>query len=435
MLLSMPSKYSLLLLQYSIITALLFSSSLSYVCVTQDKLSEEDLTLYTKMVELHKNETNMISTTQFGKLLVSPDDNSKVLKLQILASRQQELVDRIEITQLYSAKDSALAGNPRFVPTLFKFQCVTMEDGNLFVIQIFERFRGSLKSAVTSDPRFGAAMKKLSDRVGFYSSMMTAFAEVAKLKLKHCTLEPENLLYREYELDWSADYSQGQQPLTYFPVVTNVKYSTNWDQGCKGSAPAYADPDDFENDVKFFDADRAKVEVFSMALIIFYMETYFLQNNAKYEDMSGDFQSKFKTLNKYSTQLVEYIGNNGAFNRMKIGPIFESVTDILMQMNKYAFQYSFELLKADLKFVISGMNIYNEFLLTLQGADRNQVLKLQAQYKIFTDVLLAMVGQNNTHMDKRISTSDVIKKFTKVKANAISIEATINVRRTNLVLI
>ena len=435
MFLTKPSKYFLLLLQYSIITALLFSSSLSYVCVTQDKLSEEDLILYTKMVELHKNETNMISSTQFGKLLVSPDDNSKLLKLQVLASKQQELVDRIEITQLYSKKDTALAGNPRFVPTLFKFQCVTMEDGNLFVIQIFERFRGSLKSAVTSDPRFSAAMMKLSDRVGFYASMMTAFAEVAKLKLKHCTLEPENLLYRENDVDWDADYGQGQEPLTFFPVLTNLKYSTNWDQACKGAAPPYADPEDFDNDIKFFDSSRAKVEVFPMALIIFFMETYFLQNNAKYEDMSAELKGKFKPLTQYSAQLVEYIGKDDPFNRFKIGPMFENLTDILMQMNKYAFQYSHELLKTDLQFLISGMNIYNEFLLTNQGADDTQVLNIQAQYKIFTDVLLAMVGKNNTHMDKRMSTSEVIGNFIKVKANALTIEQTIGRRRTNLVLI
>ena len=103
--------------------------------------------------------------------------------------------------------------------------------------------------------------------------MMASFGEISKLGYKHCDLKPENFLYKEYDADWTADYSEGQDELEYFSVVTDFGLTVPWDQPCKGASPRYTDPQDRNNEMRFFDNDKAKVEIYSMALIMFFMET------------------------------------------------------------------------------------------------------------------------------------------------------------------
>ena len=165
-----------------------------------------------------------------------------------------------------------------------------MVNDQKFVILISERFRGDLHEAVIEDTRFSLAMTQFSARLDFYTLMMTSFGEIAKLGYKHCDLKPENILYKEYNVDWDASYAEGTDPLSYFPAITDFGLSVLWNKQCHGASPGFTDPQDYGDEKRFFDSDKAKVEIYTMALIIFYMETNILGTNAAKE--RGRLRSK-----------------------------------------------------------------------------------------------------------------------------------------------
>ena len=415
--------------QYLLVTSLLLTSSLSYDCVKLNTLSQKDQQLATKLRDLNGTDNGLIAAGGFGRVYIFPDDISKVVKLQILEDESLILLDEIDITKIFSDKDTALAGDPRLAPTLFKTLCIDMSNDRKFVIMISERFRGDLQAAVTEDPRFSIAMKEFSTRMDFYIHMIASFGEIAKLGYKHCDLKPDNILYKESDADWEADYAEGEAPLGYFPVITDFGLSVPWSTQCKGASPGFTDPQDYKEEMRFFDKDKAKVEIYTMALIIFFMETSILGNYAALESGQDAFKDSLEAVHGHSKQLAAFISAGQPFAYHSMQSIFEGFRKLHTSWNENTVQYSHDLLKNDLEFFISAMNMYYEFILSKQGANSSQVESLLVQYKIFTETLLTMVRKNNISINKRPSYSEVVQSFQAVKASSIEIEQTIGQRR------
>ena len=434
MFLTKSSPSFLLCCQSLLITSLLLTSCLSYEIVDMDTLSKEDKSLVRRLFLMNKSSDGLISSNVFGNVYIYPDDHSKEARIYIIHENQIGIMDETEITEVFSNRDKELAGNPRLTPTLHRSLFIHLaKDNQVLVILIFERFRGNLTLA-TEDPRFIYAMLSFNARMEFYTHMMDSFGQIAKLKWKHCWLVPENISYKENNADWETDYIQDDGPLTYFPVIKGFKLAVPWDQSCKGASPNYSDPEEYVKEVKYFDNDKAKVELYSMALIMLYMETAFYDKIAVVINTQDGFEDKLKNLSGQSKEFAEYIGNDSAFSNNTMGSIFQGITKINKAWNQKKLSYSHDKLKSDIGFIISGMNLFFEFWLKKQGANATQIQNMMAQYKAFTDTLLNMLKKNNVTVHKRPSSDEVILNFTQIRAASLAIEATIGARRS-LVLI
>ena len=424
----------LLLFQYLVISSFLFSFCLSIQCVEVKSLSQEDELLINELNSLNKKDIGLISSDKYGRVYLLPNDNSKIVRIQTILPNEPSKLKEIDYYLALSIRDFDLNGIPRLAPILYKVLCVNVFDGKKFAIMISEMFRGDLNIAANQDPRFNLAMLQLSARMEFYNSMLDTFGQIAKIKYKHCDLTPENILYKENDANWDADYDQGQEPLTYFPVLTGFRLMVPWDQSCKGASPSYTDPEDYENEIRFFDNDKAKVELYSMALIIFFMETTTLTNQWKLQEALTGFTDKLHGLSGHSNQLTNFISKDKEVSDHFVSEIFQGITKINQAWNEKKVTYDHDKLKSDLEFVISAMNIYYESILTAQGADESQIGSLKEQYNKFTNVLLSMVKKNSVTIDKRPTNDEVMKILDQVQDGSQAIEDTIGARR-NLVLI
>ena len=434
MFLTKSSSSLLLLLQYLVISSFFFTCYLSLECVNTNFLSQEDELLINELNSLNKKDIGLISSDKYGRVYLLPNDNSKIVRIQTILPNEPKKLKEIDYYLALSIRDYDLGGNPRLAPILYKVLCVNIFDGKKFAVMISEMFRGDLNIAANQDQRFNLTMLQFSARMEFYISMLDAFGQIAKMKYKHCDLTPQNILYKENDADWDADYNQGQEPLTYFPVLTGFRLIVPWDQSCKGASPNYTDPEDYDNDIRYFDNDKAKVELYSMAFIIFFMETATLTNQWKSQETLTEFTDKLHGLSGHTNQLANFIAKDKQVSDHFITEIFQGITKINQAWNEKKVTYDHDKLKSDLEFTISAMNIYFEFMLTKQGAEESQIENLMAQYKKFTDVLLNMVKKNNVNIDKRPSNDDVMQKFTHIQGESMAIEQTIGTRR-NLLLI
>ena len=434
MFLTKSSSSFLLPLQYLVIISLLSTSCLTYTCVDFETLSNENSELAKKAFKMKDSDEGLIASGGFGSVYIFPSDPTKVVKIQTITAEYAAILDEIDITKNFSDRDTELTGNPRLAPTLNKIICVNMKNNIKFVLIISERFRGDLSSAVNKDPRFNLSMVNFSARMEFYEKMMASFGEISKLGYKHCDLKPENFLYKEYDANWAVDYSKGQEELSYFSVVTDFGLTVPWDQKCKGASPRYTDPQDRNNEMRFFDTDKAKVEIYSMALVIFYMETAHFTVETKKLKISKDFRSKLKSLSGYTNQIAKYIGNKEPLADIEITKVFDGLSRVHFNWNQKKIDYNHDLLKKDLEFIISGMTTYYEYMLEIQGADANQSKNLLTQYKKFTDTLITMVRKNNVTLNQRPSSIEVVQKFIQITTSSKEIEDTIGARR-NLLLI
>ena len=423
----------LLLLQYLVINSLLFTPCLSFEYVAMETLSSEDKQLLLQLYELNQTKNGLISSNIYGKVFINPNDNTQEVLLQTTGSNQLGKMELTEMAQVFSDHDSKLGGNPRLAPTLHKNLCVKMKNLNVFFIFIFERFRGDLPAA-TADPRFNLSMSDFSARMEFYARMMLSFGEMAKLKMKHCLLTPQNFLYKENNANWDEEYLEGEGKLDYFSVMKNFRLAVDWETSCKGGSLEYGDPEEFLGEIRYFDTDKAKVEIYSMALIILFMETTYFEKQAvdftEHEELVG----KLNALSGHSQELAVHIGAESPFSTKTTGFVFQSIIKLNKALNEKTLNYSHDKLKSDLVFLISAMNIYYEVLLIKQGANANQVTNLKAQFKKFTDVLLTMVRKNNVNLNKRPATDEIIKKFIKIQTKSIVIESTIGTRRSLMLI-
>ena len=427
-------KSSLLFSQYLLVTSLLLASCLSYKCVEKQTLSKDDQELVDNLLTLFETKNGLISVGEFSKMYIYPTDTTKVVKIQKVPKKYTRFLDSIDITQAFSDKDAQLAGNPRFVPNLVKSFCVNRDHDVKLVIFIQERFRGNMKTATTKDQRFVTAMAQFSERMKFYGNMLSTYGQIPKLKYKHCEITPENFLYLENNADWSADYAKGQGPLSYFPVVTDFGLTIGWGSKCPSGDSKFADPEDYGDDIKFLDKIKAKVEIYSMALVIFYMENNILQKLAQRSDPSDEIIEKLSALTGQSDPFGERFGINNPYTEQTLPEVFQELLNLHGEWNSNSATYDHDLLKYDLEFIISGMDVYNEYLLKGRGANEDQTYNLRVQYQEFTRALTAMVGKNNSTIDQRPTNDEIIQKFAKIQTDSLAIEQTIGQRRSLLVI-
>ena len=433
MFLTKSSTSFLLLLQYLVIPSLLLTSCFSLETVTKEQMSSEDRQLLLDLFTLSQSNDGLISSGASGKVYLLPEDNTKEVRLQVVSEEDFGKLEVTEMEQVFSDRDAQLEGNPRLAPTLHRSMFVKMKNGDIFVILIYERFRGDLTVAI-KDARFNMAMLQFSGRLDFYARMMDSFGEIAKLKMKHCLLTPENLMYKEKLPDWGANYFESEEKLSYFPVIKGFKRTVGWGQSCEGSWPEYSDPEEYLKEIRYYDSDKAKVEIYSMALIILFMETSFFGNFEIQLELQDVFAARLGALSGYSQELAAYIGAESPFTNHAIYFIFHAILQLNKAWNEKTVNYSHDKLKSDIKFLISGMNVFYEYLLTKNGADANEIQNLLAEYKKFTDILLTMVRKNNVNMNKRPSTDEIIQKFIKIQTTTIVLESTLGARRSLLLI-
>ena len=427
-------KSSLLFSQFLLITSLLLASCLSYTCIEPDKLSKDDQEFVVKILALCETKNGLLSVAEYSKMYILPTDHSKVVKIQKLPKKYASFLNSIDTTKTFSDKDTQLAGNPRFVPKLTKSLCVIQDNDVKLVIFVLERFRGNVKTGTSKDQRFITAMAQFSERMKFYGNMMNAYGQIPKLKFKHCEITPENFLYLENDADWSEDYSKGQEALTYFPVVTDFGLTVPWANKCSSGSAQYADPEDYADDIKFLDKVKAKVEIYSMALVIFYMENNILQILSQRSDPSDELMEKLVSLEGQSETLAMKFGINNPYSEQPLPEVFHELMTVLGEWKSSKESYDHEMLSYDLGFIISGMDAYNKFLLTERKATEDQTYNLRVQYQEFTNALTAMVGKNNSTLDPRPNNDEIILKFSQIEAASLAIEKTIGQRRSLLVI-
>ena len=421
--------------QYLLVMSWLFTFSLSYKCVDKSKLSGEDQTLIDSLLALYGQKQNLISVGHFGKMYIYPTDATKVVKIQKIPKRHNYVLNGMDATLALSNRDTQLNGNPRVTPNLVKSFCINLKDEVKLVIYVFERFRDNLVKATTRDQRFIGAMVHFSDRMKFYGEMMSSFGEIAKLKYKHCEIIPENFLYKDANVDWGTDYFKTKEPPSFYPVISNFGLTVGWGSHCKGGNPQFTDLEDYKNDIKFFDKEKAKVELYSMALVILYLENNILQKLASTESLTEDATNKLADLSGFSDLLWDKLDENlYPYTNNSLPVVFKGLLALLSDWNTETIEYDHVWFKKDLEFIISGMDVYNEFLLRTKGASEEQIYNMRLQYQEFTNTLISMAMKNNVTMDKRPSSDEVIQKFTQVKTASLAIEQTIGQRRS-LVLI
>ena len=401
-----------------------------------ESLSEEDQEHVVKLQELFDSKDGILADEGYCRVYPYPDDHSKVAKLQYLNQQRLSLLEEIDDDIVFSARDTALEGNPRFTATFFKFLCVNQQSGEQFVIQIYERFRGNLAIAAKEDTRFNLFMQQFSARLGFYSNLLASFGEIAKIHYKHCDLKPENFLYKESgDVDWDADYVAGQDPLNYFPVVTDFLLSVPWDKPCNGASSDYTDPEDYNEEIKYFDNDKAKVELYSMALIIMFLETTTLDNQLTATGKRNFYKTQLNAEKGFTkTYRDQFQPTPEPLAADLLNNVFKGLTSIHRKWNQKKIKYDYDMLKIDVQYVMTGMNLYLGFVLGNQGADDSQIESIMVQYKAFTDVLLSILRKNNLTINKRPTNDEVIQKFAKIQTASLAIEQTIGQRRSLLVI-
>ena len=391
-------------------------------------------------VDTPQFEQYILSKETFTTVAVQPENNTKAAKLIWFPKKKEARANEIDYSFIFSNRDQELEGQYRVAPKIDEAYCLNIDDKeNKFVAISGERFRGNLMQAVKKDGKFIDNMVETSKRFEFYRKMMQAFSEIAKLKLKHCNLKPENILYKEENADFDSDYENGEEELTYFPVVTDFDWTVPYNQNCKGGAKTFTDPEDYKNNLNHTAAFKACVEIFSMSLIILSVETGVLtQLGFRAQDQISELKAKLETLPPPTYLIKLYSGLDNAMTKNNIYNMYEDLTMIVAGWNTGTVKnFNHEDFRAEYEYVLSGVRMYQEYILGQSGMREEDKTQMLAVYDSFTTILIDMVRKNDMITKKqRLNPNEVISGLDKAfqKAKAIEESAARRRNRRNLVI-
>lgn len=448
----MPKESKKLIKMFLSLTSLILislfpSTSLCFECKDLNDFEQEDKNkiLYFSQIKDDLDQRgkhseyfkNVIGKGSFGTVVIDSNDPTKVVKLQkIDAKNDSDLLNEIDISLKFSERDVQLEGQYRVAPRIDLSYCLNMKKKKKFVPISGERFRGDLTNAII-DPRFILSMRKTSHRFEFYRRMMLAFSEIAKLKYKHCDLKPENLLYKEENANFEADYNSQEEELTFFPVVTDFGMTVPWGDECVGGTTGYTDPEDFNNTKTFTPQFRACTEIFSMSIIILAVETGILTQLAKqYPDQNRELVNE---LNKFPQ--VPHMKDNDEedeelklLSKISLYKNYKFLVSVIEAWNsKKIKDFNHSKFINVLGYVLSGAKVYQEFFWRQSGMEEEKISQMLGVYDSFVKILLEMVRKNDMMTTKqRPNVNEVISTLSTCKENSEAIE---NGRRRTLVMI
>lgn len=388
----------------------------------------------------------VISKNKRGFTFISPDANDKTVNIYSIP-KFSEYMDGIDYDISFSKKDLELNGQFRLAPRMGDVICIKSDSSNMSLVgQEVERFRGNLFQNLAYDGRILQSLKKFSSRMLFYKQIMQSVSQIGKNHLKHCDLHPHSFLYKEKDANFDSDYANGEETLTFFPVITNFIHTKPWEANCSliinnktdeilsGST---SDPDDYNKEIKYLDNFKERVEVFSVALIILWVEATVLQAYAK------EFSSAKESLNEQLTQLpnpsnaiIQTTHRENPFLKLPLNEIVEELYDIVKLWNNMKEQtgYSYDLLDTDIKYITSGLAKFNDFYIANIGYDSNQISSISSIYSTFGEMLQKMVYKNDKNpMKLRPHPDDVVAFFEKAYQSSSIIEP--QVRRNRRIIL
>lgn len=409
----------------------------NYECKKKDQFQDEESQLVNNLVSLKQSleekrtrahyEQYILETSKFGDLMIDPDDNTKMIKMQSFRHENQVRIEgEIDVALKMSNTDIEMNGQFRVAPRLDYALCVATSSNNMFVPVSSERFRGNLNQAIR-DKRFITSMSTMSHRFEFYRKLMKAFSGMVKASVKHCTLNPLKVLYKEEEANFNADYDAGTEVLTYFPVITGYDFSSKLNEKCKGRVDAFTDPDEYSNKTSHLTSNfKGIIEMFSMCLVILSVEAGILTNQAGvYVDQFGELENMLDELSEAPETFQTMTGLVKPLSDKTFYQNFEFIGALVAFWNtkKANFEIDFSIFTQVFEYVMSGAKIYQKFVLEQSGMEEQNIIEILKVYDSFVNNLLMMVRKNEIMTStQRPNVATVVNNFDSCRQNAEAIE-------------
>lgn len=232
--------------------------------------------------------------------------------------------------------------------------------------------------------------------MAFYFRIVRVFRQVDRWRQKHCDIRPESFLYREMENAWLQNYETDDSAITMEPVISNFHKTIGWRNSCKNPANDYTDPEEFQGKINYTTEFSENVELFSVSLVILYLETNILQNLAFKIQPREALTQKLSTLPDASEVVKMFVGDSKSLSTRGLKENFAAFPQIVANWNNKNFKdYSYKKFKLDVEWLAKGMQAYYEFILNNKITDQERVKKLLKIYDQFTDDLAMMVRENS----------------------------------------
>lgn len=221
--------------------------------------------------EITGDDSNYLGRNEFSRFYKMPEDARVTLQMIPNINPQSQIPLKLKALLQNSEKQSTTP--IRFAPKVFESICIYdvngmgQKSGTYTLYLLRESFHGDMSFVFETDPIFFKYMQKLETRLEFYIKIFEAYQQLKVNYLKHCDIRPENIYYKQTEMD------------NFIPVFANFNQITSSKSYCPDGELAYMSFDEHQLDINFpTDKQKKKSEMFSLALTILQIEANFIQN-------------------------------------------------------------------------------------------------------------------------------------------------------------
>lgn len=421
---------------------LLARENLALECKAKEEFSSQDQISIEKFYLAQKPEKAHLLLSQNGdlKIMAIQNDPSRLMFFQKLTPpHEQPYLYTMDMAKLFGDQNFTQNVNFRVAPKITDLFCVK-ESGYVEVMYISEAFRGNFTVAA-NDPVFLKNMSQFLQRINFYIKFMRVYREIPFLRQKHCDIRPESFMYRENGNVLSQDYANDQTIEEFDPVITNFHKTVSWSINCVNPAPDYTEPEEFDKNLNKTEDYSENVEVFSLSLVILYLETAILDKLVSQIESREVLDKKLEKLPPASNIVKMFLGETESLSKLSLSENFAAFPKIVENWNlkKPEFKkYTNKRFKLEIEWLAKGMKAYYEFILQNKLSDGKKIKNLVAVYEKFLDVLGTMVRKNSISIVyERPSIPSVIRDFLNYqeKISGFKYEVTLRDRVRRIVLV
>ena len=256
-----------------------------------------------------------------GQEMVHPDDPNKVLRIIRFKEGSSTATHIAEYNAIKQMMDrgEALGNIGLLTPRLYRR--IEFDYGSDEAISMeMDRYRGNLGNGIRNDAVLRASLFDFSKRLDMYKQLAFIFQQMSALKIKHCNIEVNRILYKKAGDDFTT------MPLVetdseFIFVISEFRSSTALDNPCKDGILATWDQEDAKGSIPKSDKCKGKIEIFGLGLLILKIETVLVlmdENGAR--DASQNITDALATMPDSPTELSEHyeekkpITTNNSYN-------------------------------------------------------------------------------------------------------------------------